>query len=274
MSISRRGFGRIAASALAPAAGLFAAKKVPIAVQLYSVRAIAQNDLAGVLKEVGRLGFEGVEFAGYYGHSAEAIRKMLDENKLRAAGTHTGLDTLLGEKLAETLAFNKAIGNKNLIVPGMPKQYRESIASWKEAAKVFNEISARVKPQGFVVGYHNHREEVEPKEGTTPFDAFFGAANNDVKIQLDVGHAQRGGADPVALIKRYPGRIISIHVKEYNPQRDDAPLGEGLVKWKEVFRGLESAGATEWYIVEEEARTCTGFECIAGAIQRLHKMGK
>ena len=259
---------------MASAAGLLGAKKIPIAVQLYSVRAIAQKDLPGVLQEVARLGFQGVEFAGYYGHSAEAIRTMLDENKLKVAGTHTGLDTLLGDNLAKTMEFNKTIGNKNLIVPGMPKKYQESIEGWKEAAKVFSQISEQVKPQGFVVGYHNHRVEFEPKGGTTPFEAFFGTADQSVKVQLDVGHCQRAGANPVDVIKRYKGRIVSIHIKEYNPDRDDAPLGEGLVKWKDVFKGLEAAGATEWYIVEEEAKTCTGFECIGGAIQRLHKMGK
>jgi sugar phosphate isomerase/epimerase len=274
MSLTRRDFGRLTLAGLASAAGVSAANKVPIAVQLYSVRHIAQNDLPGVLKEVSRLGFQGVEFAGYYGHSADAVRKMLDENKLKVAGTHTGLDTLLGDNLRATMQFNKTIGNKNLIVPGMPKKYQESLEGWKEAAKIFNEISKKVQPEGFIVGYHNHRVEFEPKDGGIPFDAFFGTANRDVKVQLDVGHCQRAGADPLDVIKRYKGRIVSIHVKEYNPQRDDAPLGEGLVKWKDVFQGLESAGATEWYIVEEEAKTCTGFECIAGAIQRLRKMGK
>ena len=274
MSLTRREFGRLSLAGLASAAAASAAKKVPIAVQLYSVRQIAQQDLAGVLKEVSRLGFQGVEFAGYYGHSADAVRKMLDENRLKVAGTHIGLDTLLGDNLRATMDFNKTIGNKNLIVPGMPKKYQGSLAAWKEAAGVFNEISKKVRQEGFIVGYHNHRVEFEPLDGGTPFEAFFGTAGKDVKVQLDVGHCQRAGADPLDVIKRYRGRIVSIHIKEYNPQRDDAPIGDGLVKWKEVFKGLESAGATEWYIVEEEAKSCTGFECIGGAIERLHKMGK
>jgi sugar phosphate isomerase/epimerase len=274
MSLTRRDFHRLTVSGLATAAGLPAAGKIPIAVQLYSIRHIAQKDLAGALEEVSRLGFQGVEFAGYYGHSADAVRKMLDQNNLKVAGTHTGFDTLLGANLRVTLDFNKTIGNKNLIVPSMPKKFQASIEGWKEAAGVFNQISGKVKPEGFIVGYHNHRVEFEPQNGVTPFDAFFGAANPDVKVQLDVGHCQRAGANPVDVIDRYKGRIVSIHVKEYNPQRDDAPLGEGLVKWQQVFQGLEGAGATEWYIVEEEAKTCTGYECIAGAIQRLRNMGK
>jgi sugar phosphate isomerase/epimerase len=274
MIITRRRFGQIAVSGLASAAGVFAAKKIPIAVQLYSVRRIAAKDLAGVLAEVARLGYQGVEFAGYYDHSAQQIRKMLDDNGLKAAGTHIGIDTLLGDALPKTIDFNRKIGNRNLVVPGLGRNYRSSITAWKNTAKIFSDIAAKVKPEGFTVGYHNHTIEFQKMDGEVPFDAFFGAASEDVKVQLDIGHARRAGADPVAVINKYKGRVISVHVKEYAPGKEDASLGEGVVNWKDVFQALESVGGTEWYIVEEEAKTCKGFECIAGSIERLHKMGK
>lgn len=270
-------FGQVAVSGLASSATLLAQKKVPIAVQLYSIRQIAQNDLAGVLAQVAKLGFKGVEFAGYYGHEAPAVRKMLDDNGLKVAGTHIGLDTLLGENLPKTLEFNKTIGNKNLIVPSMPGKYRQGgIEGWKEAARIFSEVSDNVKGQGFVVGYHNHTVEFEKPSGAseTPFDAFFQTAKPEVKVQLDVGHARRAGANPVEVIQKYKGRIVSIHIKEYNPTNPEAPLGDGLVPWKDVFSALESTSGIEWYIVEEEGKSCKEYECIGGAISRLHKMGK
>ena len=277
MQLTRRLFGQAALSGLASSTTLLAQKKIPIAVQLYSIRQIAQKDLPGVLAQVAKLGFKGVEFAGYYGHEAPAVRKMLDDNGLKAAGTHTGLDTLLGDQLAKTMEYNKTIGNKNLIVPSMPAKYRQGgIDGWKEAAKVFNEIADKVQPQGFLVGYHNHTVEFEKPAGATetPFDAFFGTAKPSVKVQLDVGHCRRAGVDPVDVIRKYKGRIVSIHIKEYNPNNAEAPLGDGLVPWKDVFAGLESAGGTEWYIVEEEGKSCKEYECIGGAISRLQKMGK
>jgi sugar phosphate isomerase/epimerase len=276
MMLTRRMFGQVAVSGLAAATALRAQKKIPIAVQLYSVRHIAQNDLSGVLAQVAKLGFAGVEFAGYYGHDAPAVRNMLDQNGLKVAGTHTGLDTLLGDNFAKTLEYNKTIGNKNLIVPSMPAKYRQSgLEGWREAAKVFNEIADKVRGQGFVVGYHNHAVEFEKPAGATetPFDAFFQTARSEVKVQLDVGHARRAGADPVEVIRRYKGRVVSIHIKEYNPN-PEAPLGDGLVQWKDVFGALESAGGIEWYIVEEEGKSCKEYECIGGAISRLRKMGK
>ena len=271
--ITRRTFGQVALGATA-ARTLLAQKNIPVAVQLYSIRQIAAKDLPGVLAQVAKLGYKGVEFAGYYNHEAPAVRKMLDDNGLRVAGTHIGLDTLQGENLARTLEFNKVIGNKNLIVPGMPRKYTTSAAGWKEAAQLFNEISDKVRPQGFIVGFHNHTIEFQPVEGQVPFDVFFGAAKPDVKVQLDVGHARRAGADPVDVINRYKGRVISIHVKEYTPDKPEAVLGEGVIDWKNVFGALERNGGIEWYIVEEEGKSCVEYNCIETAIGQLKKMGK
>jgi sugar phosphate isomerase/epimerase len=274
MMITRRSFGQMAVSGLASAATLLAAKKIPIAVQLYSVRQIAKDDLAGVLKEVARIGYKGVEFAGYYNHDAAELRKMLDGNGLKVAGTHIALDTLLGDNLAPTLEFNKTIGNQNLIVPSMPAKYRSSIEGWKEAAGVFEEIAQKVKPQGFVLGYHNHTAEFETKDGQLPFNVFFDNAK-DVKVQLDIGHAARAGANPEELIRKYKGRVISVHIKEFSPTKEEAVLGEGSIDWKKVFRALETVGGTEWYIVEEEGKNCSKFECIERSYNILtKKMGK
>src|SRR5687768_12720045 len=99
MNMTRRTFGRVTVSGLASSATLLAAKKIPIAVQLYSVRQIAQKDLAGVLAQVSKLGFQAVEFAGYYNHEAGAVRKMLDDTGLKVAGTHTALNLLQGDEL-------------------------------------------------------------------------------------------------------------------------------------------------------------------------------
>jgi sugar phosphate isomerase/epimerase len=272
MTMNRRLFGSVALGGLASLRCL-GQKKIPIAVQIYSVRSIAAADTAGVLAAIAKLGYQGVEFAGYYGHSAQAIRKMLDDTGLRAAGTHISLDTLLGDNLTKTTEFNHTIGNKNLIVPSLPGKYRGSITAWKDTGKLFSEIAEKVKPEGFTVGYHNHTAEFQKVDGETPFDAFFGAASSDVKVQLDIGHAAGGGADPVEVTRRYRGRIVSVHVKDYSPA-GEVTVGEGTVKWKDMFAALESSPGFEWYIVEEEGRSCQGTDCIAKTIGVLHKMGK
>src|SRR5947209_662172 len=141
MSMNRREFGQTAVAGLVSSAAVFAAKKIPIAVQVYSVRAIAQKDTAGVLEQIRKIGYQGVEFAGYYGHGAQDIRKILDDTGLKPAGTHIGLETLMGDQLPKTMEFNHTIGNKNLMVPGVAQKYRSSIAAWKDTAKIFSDIA-------------------------------------------------------------------------------------------------------------------------------------
>jgi sugar phosphate isomerase/epimerase len=193
---------------------------------------------------------------------------------LKAAGTHIGIETLLGDQLPKTVEFNRTIGNKNLIVPGMAEKYRSSIAAWKNTAKLFSEIAERLKPEGMIVGYHNHNIEFQKLDGEVPFDAFYGAASPDVKVQLDIGHAGRAGANVMDVIRRYKGRIISVHVKEYAPANNNATLGDpgGAIPWKEVFKALASSPGMEWYISEEEGSTCKETQCIETSFARLRKM--
>lgn len=273
MSMTRRGFGQIALAGLA-ATRLQAAGKVPLAVQLYSVRQLGQKDLAAVLAQVKKLGYAGVEFAGYYGHEPQAVKKMLDDNGLKVAGTHTALDLLTGDNFQKTVDLMKVIGNKNIIVPSLPQKHRANIAAWKETATLFNELSDKLKPHKMIIGYHNHAVELEKMEDQVPLEVFFNTAKKDVKVQLDVGHARRAGADPVAFIKKFPGRVVSIHIKEYNQSNPDAPLGDGVVDWKGVFIALESGKGIEWYISEEEGKSCVEYSCIAESVKRLKAMGK
>lgn len=269
MLISRRGFGQLALAGLAAGSRAFAASKVPVAVQLYSVRDLGQKNLAEVLAQVKKLGYTGVEFAGYYGNDAKTVRKMLDANGLKVAGTHVLVDALRGDKLAQTLEFERTIGNKNLIVPWYESK---TVEGWKKFGAELNEISSKVKPQGFTVGYHNHAHEFKAIDGQLPIDVVFAAAP-DIKVQLDVGHARRAGYDPVKFINDHKGKVVSIHIKEYSPEKEGAVLGEGVVDWKGVFSSLEKHGGIEWYIIEEEGPGCsTSYKCIDTAFTALKKV--
>jgi sugar phosphate isomerase/epimerase len=272
-NISRRTFGGIAAAGLA---GVLQAKgkKLPIAVQLYSVRTLCAKDLAGTIAGVAKLGYQGVEFAGYFDHSAQELRKMLDANGLKCCGTHNGIDKILDENLAKTIEFNQVIGNRNVIVPGFPPKYRDSINAWRSTEELFNKVAAQIAPQGMRVGYHNHSLEFKPVDGQVPWDVFFGNTSKDVVMQLDIGHAVHAGADPVAVLKRYPGRAKTVHVKEYSPTKKDAIVGDGEVKWKEVLKACETVGGTEWYIIEEESNAYAGLDGIDKSLKRLHGLGR
>jgi len=249
--------------------------KIPIALQLYSVREDCARDLPGTLEAVADMGYDGVEFAGYYDRSAEQLRKMLDDLGLRAAGTHIGIDTLLGDELERTVQFNRILDNRFLVVPALPEERRNSKAAWLETASLMNEISERLKPEGMLVGYHNHAVEFQPVNGELLWDIFFGSTVPDVVMQLDTGNAMHGGVSPdgvLEILRRYPGRSLTVHLKEFSSTNDKAVIGEGEVKWQEFFSLCETIGHTEWYIVEQESYAYPPLECVRRCIYNLKEM--
>jgi len=248
--------------------------RIPIALQLYSVRDDCTNDFPSVLKAVAKMGYEGVDFAGYYGYEAKDIRKMLDDLNLKVAGAHIGLDTLMGDELERTVEFQRTLGNKFLIVPGLSHERTSSRSAWLQTAKVFNEIAAKLKPEGMYTGYHNHSIEFAPMDGEMPWDTFFGNTVPEVVMQVDTGNSLHGGADSVPFLERYPGRALTVHLKEFSKTDDKVLVGDGEVRWEDVFKLCETTGKTEWYIVEQESYAYPPLECVEKCLQNLKKMGK
>ena len=248
--------------------------KIPIALQLYSVREDCAENFPETLRQVAEMGYEGVEFAGYYDYSAEDIRAMLDENGLRVAGCHISIDTLLGDTLEQTVEFNRVLGNKFLIVPGLPEKYTHSIDAWKNAAGMFNEIAERLRPHDMFTGYHNHIQEFTALEGQVPWEVLFDLTNPEVIMQIDTGNALAGGCDSIQYVNKYPGRARTVHLKEYSESYDTALIGEGIVNWNRLFALCETVGKTEWYIVEQENYALPPMDCVRKCLENLRKMGK
>jgi sugar phosphate isomerase/epimerase len=248
--------------------------KIPIGLQLYSVRNDCSKDLPGTLKAVAKMGYQGVEFAGYYGRKAEELRKMLDENGLKCCGTHIGLDTLLGDQLKKTVEFNRTLGNPFLIVSYMGEDRLGTVEKAKATAQLFTELAAKVKAENMRVGYHAHGGDFKKIDGKTRWEAFFDCAGPDVAMQMDLGNCLEGGGDPIAMLKKYPGRSATIHLKEHGG-KPGAVIGEGVVKWQqEVFPICESTGKTQWYIVEQEAYAGSPLNSVKRCLENLRKMGR
>ena len=283
MDLSRRDVLRMGAAAAAAwttgATAAWAAddakKRIPIGLQLYSVRGDCAEDLPGVLKAVAEMGYEGVEFAGYHGRNAEELRKLLDDNGLKCCGTHTGLNTVLPENLEGTIAFNKTLGNKYLIAPGMPDDRLNTVEAIKNTAKLFDESAEKAAPHGMVVGYHAHGGDFRKVDGdVTRWDLFFSSTKPEVVMQLDIGNCLGGGGDPYAMLEKFPGRSLTVHLTEHGGPRG-AAVGEGAVDWERVFKICETTGGTEWYIVEQEGYgDMTPMQSVRKCIENLRKMGK
>jgi sugar phosphate isomerase/epimerase len=259
--------------------GVIVARKIPIGLQLFSVRHDLDKDLQGTLQAVAEMGYEGVEFFGFPSHPAGELRALLDECKLACCGWHTPFELVQDDKIEETIAFNKELGNRYIIVPGIPDEFRRSRNDWLKLADFFNGLSKKLSSYGMVTGYHNHHVEFAPLDGEQPWDTFFGNTDKQVVMQLDLGNAVLGGADVVSILEKYPGRAITIHLKPYSFEagKDDPHLGfrpligEDDVPWPDIFRLCESGG-TEWYIVEYESDAFPPLEAVEKCLAGLKKV--
>ena len=247
---------------------------IPIALQLYSLREDSAKDFPAVLKAVAEMGYDGVEFAGYHDFSAKELKKMLDDLGLKVAGTHTGLDTLLGDEFEKTVEFNKVIGNKFLIVPGLDEQYTANVDTWIKTADIFNEIAAKLAPLGMVTGYHNHWSEFAPENGRIPWDEFFSHTNDGVVMQLDTGNAKHGDADPSHYLRKFAGRATCVHLKPFKEGDETVVIGKDELDWEEILGLCETVGGTEWYIVEQESYPTTPLETVKIDLDALRAMGR
>jgi sugar phosphate isomerase/epimerase len=280
--LSRRQFVKsslVAATAAGIAPQLWAAagKNLPIAVQLYSVRNDCAKDFDAALAQVAKMGFDGVEFAGYHSYSGKPkeLRKKLDELNLKVAATHIGTGTMRGDAFKQTVEFHQTIGCKFLIVPG-DGDFTNSEKS-KTLAETFNRIASMLKPLGMACGYHNHTGEFKKDGDKTFWDLFAERTSKDVILQQDCGWSVAAGQDPVVLMKRYPGRMKTTHFKPTvigGDKTKKAILGQDSVDWAAVLAGCIEFGGTEWITVEQETYPDgkSPMECTEMSLQGLKKI--
>jgi sugar phosphate isomerase/epimerase len=243
--------------------------KIPVGLELYTLREECKTDLPGMLSAVSKIGYKGVEFAGYHGRTAKELRKMLDDNSIVACGTHTPYESVLADKLNETIEFNQIIGNRFLIVPWMTATTK---AEWIEKAKLFNDIAEKVKPHHMSIGYHSHAHDFKTFDGESSWEIFAKNTHPEVILQLDTSNCADGGADPVVELKKNPGRVKSIHIKPHGAG-ENAVIGEDKINWKEIFAFCEGKGKTQWYVVEHETSK-NALETVKRTYEALKAMGK
>lgn len=244
-------------------------KKIPVALQLYSVRDVIADDVPGTLKAVADMGYEGVEFAGYYGLKPVELRGMLDDCGLVCAGSHTGLPTLADDMFDETVEMNRVLGTDRMIIPGgLPMSKTE------KAIEMAMGIYDRCKAAGMRTGFHNHVAEFKMADGITRLDALFANTPDDFLVQCDIGWATAAGADVPAFLRKYANRLETVHVKEHRENVPTAPVGEGVVDWPLMFDILEKETAVQWYIVEQEQYAVDSLSSARDCIDNIRKMGR
>ena len=240
--------------------------RIPIGLELYSVRHELQKDSSVVLQRVAQMGYECVEFySPYYEWTPEhtkEIRSQMDKLGLRCYSTHNGPASFKPDGIDKAIELNKVLGSK-YIVMASPGSKLSTVEQWKQVADTLNQANRRFHTAGMQAGYHNHDLEWKPVDGQKPIEILATNTDKSVMLQLDVGTCLETGNDPVAWIERNPGRIRSLHLKEWSPKGGYHVLfGEGVAPWKAIFAAAEKRGGVEYYLIEQEGSRFPEFETV------------
>jgi sugar phosphate isomerase/epimerase len=252
---------------------LAAGSKIPLGIQMWTVKSEAEKDLEGTLRKLYALGFREIEFAGYYGKTAAEIGNLLKIIGLTPVSTHAGADDIVA-KPDQIIADAKTLGLKYIICSSpMSSAAKAKLdwgkkmdaldpGDWKLNATLFNKFGKQVKESGLTFGYHNHHVEFKKFGDKTAFDTLFGETDPAlVKIELDVGWAVAASADPIAILNKYKGRVVALHVKDIGKLDPDphkattTAVGEGTIDWKKVIGTARDNGVKHYFYEQEEPFT-------------------
>jgi sugar phosphate isomerase/epimerase len=258
-------------------------KKYPIGIELYAVRGELTKNLPGTLRRIAKMGYEVVEFYSPYFQwkfpYAKEVRTLLDDLGLRCYSTHNGFSSLTpGETMDRAIELNQILGCRHIIMASPPPNTRNA-EDWKRVCGQLTTAVEMLKPHGLSCGFHNHRVEwaKDAASGQRLMDIIAANTPPEFVLQLDVGTCLEAGEDPVAWIKANPGRIKSIHLKDWAPGKKEEEkayrvlFGEGAAPWKELVAAAEAVGGVEFYLLEQEGSRFSEFETAERSIALWRK---
>jgi sugar phosphate isomerase/epimerase len=240
----------------------------PVALQLWSIRDHTKTDFATAVAEVAKIGYAGVETAGFGNLDANGAAAALQAAGLKCAGMHVGIEALRSN-LNGCISHAHTLGAKHVTCPGWPRDHFHSASACQGIGKELGTIGGAFRAHGIQFAYHNHANELAIVEGRRVFDWMLdAAAPRDLGCQADVYWVQVGGKDPAEFIREQGRRIRTVHLK------DQAEIGGGPVDFSKVFDALDGIGAVEWNIVEVEEYNYEPMESVRRSFEQLRTWGR
>jgi sugar phosphate isomerase/epimerase len=231
------------------------AKKMQVALQMYTVRNEVEADCPATLKAVAEMGYPAVQAGPTKEFGAKDVRRMMDALGLVSAGVHVGID-MLEKQFDAAVEMVKTFGVDLAIVSWMPEDRRKTADDWRRAGATMTEFGARLKAVGLRLSYHNHSFEFNTFGGQYGYDLFYAAVDPDLVLhEIDTYWVRHGNEDPVAYLDRWPGRMPTVHFKDMGrgPDRPMVPVGTGILDWPKIVAACKKGG-TEFVVVEQD--TC------------------
>ena len=242
--------------------------KIPVSLQLWSLRDLTKTDFAATMAEVAKIGYTGVETAGYGNLDAAGAAKAVAAAGLKVSGQHVGIDALRNTP-DQVIGDALLLGTRHVICPWFPKELLATAAACQALGEELDAIGARLRAHGIQFHYHNHDFELKIVEGRRAFDWILDAASpRNLLCEADVFWVHAGGKNPGEFIREQGRRIKLLHLK------DDREIGAGPVNFPEVFAAAEAIGAAEWYVVEVEKYNFSPLESVRRSFEQLKQWGK
>lgn len=247
---------------------------LPVALQLYTLREEMEADFEGTLKKVKEFGYDGVEFAGLFGRSAQQIKSLCEENSLVPISAHVPLDEMAADPMG-VLSVYAEIGCKYVVVPYLTDERRPGTDGWAATIADVEKVCKAAKELGMTMLYHNHDFEFTKLDGKYALDILYDTIPADLlQTEIDTCWVNVGGEDPSAYIRKYAGRAPVVHLKDFvmrgkggklyeligieddgDTAQEEAfsfmPVGSGVQDMPEILKASLDAGS-EWVVVEQD----------------------
>lgn len=270
-------------------------KKFPVALQLYSVRNDLQEDFYGTLKKVKELGYDGVEFAGMYGHPAAEVKKMCEDLGLVALSAHVAYLDMMADPQGK-LGKYADVGCKYVAIPYLTEDYRPGKPKFAEVVENAKGLGETCHKMGMQLLYHNHDFEFTKLDGKYALDVLYDTVPEDLlKTELDTCWVNVGGENPAKYLMKYAGRSPLLHLKDFTGEKSEnmykligiksdekakpstfeyRPVGYGKQNFPEILAAAEKAGV-EWVVVEQDepSQGNTPMECAKMSREYLKTLG-
>lgn len=266
--------------------------RFPVALQLYSVRDDMAADFAGTLKKVKEMGYEGVEFAGLFDHSAQEVKALCEENGLVALSAHVPFaDMMADPSLLDEYA---AIGCKYVVIPYLTEEYRPGNEKFNDVIKGAAMLGEKANALGMTLAYHNHDFEFTKLGEEYALDILYKEVPAALlQAELDTCWVRVGGEDPAAYVRKYANRVDVLHLKDYAGSKSEnmyaligidedekkdtqgkfefRPVGSGVQDFPGILAAAHEAG-TKWIVVEQDSPSMglTAMECAQKSMQYLN----
>lgn len=243
-----------------------------IGVQLYTVRTLLEQDFEGTIEQIAELGYDEVEFAGYYGRTPGEVTALLERVGLAAPSAHL-MPSDARERPQEILNMAKAVGHDYLVIAYLTEDDRGSLDAYRNVAALLNDFGRQCADAGIQLAYHNHDFEFQTFDGTLPYDLLLQETDPElVQMELDLYWIAKAGHDPLAYFAAHEGRFPLCHVKDLGSDGAIVPVGEGTIDFPALFAQRDQAGLQHYFVEHDNPED--PMASIETSIQYLRGMGE